>query len=74
MSNLALVLLFFGSFDFLKLFLLLLFQYGAVEHIYVSEKKRAEGSGNVICKAREFSVSLETKKPVFFRLHKRQNG
>ena len=58
---------------FVSLFLLLLLpQYGCVEHI--SEKKRAKGLCNVISEQREFSVSLETKKLIFLRLYKRQNG
>ena len=46
-----------------------LLQYSDLGHI--SEKKRL---GKVISNERDFSVSLETKKLVILRLHKRQNG
>ena len=59
-------------FFFFSVFLLLFLQYDDVEDI--SEKKRAMGLGNVISEEREFSVSLETKDLVFYRLHKRQCG
>ena len=42
--------------------------------MFISEKKRAKRLGNVINKDCEFFVSLESKKLVFFRLHKRLNG
>ena len=57
---------------FFSVFLLLLLQFGDVEDI--SEKKRAMGLGNVISEEREFSVSLETKDLLFYRLYKRQRG
>ena len=42
--------------------------------MFISEKKRAKGLGNVINKECEILVSLETKKLVFLRLHETLNG